>query len=122
MLANPAASYGECARRIHKIISDCREFYFTDGHATDRLTIFYDKDKVNELIEIIDWKAIKESYWGGDENLNLKRKKQAELLVAGDIHPDHIIGFGCYNEIAKNKLIGTGIDESKIKIIPQAYY
>ena len=107
---------------IYKIISNCRGFYFTDGHTTDMLTTFYDKDKINELVEIIDWDAIKALYWGGDENLNLKRKKQAEFLVSGDIHPDHILDFGCYNERARNILIEMGIAESKIKIIPGAYY
>ena len=38
------------------------------------------------------------SYRGGNDNLNLKRKKQAEFLIANDVSPDHIIGFGCYNE------------------------
>jgi hypothetical protein len=40
------------------------------------LTSFYDATKINELIDIIDWKAVKSSYWGGNENLNIKRKNK----------------------------------------------
>jgi hypothetical protein len=107
---------------VSKIIFNGRKCYFTDGHATDMLTTFFDNDKIEELSEIIDWDAVRAQYWSGIENLNKKRKKQAEFLVSGDIPPDHITGFGCYNEGAKSKLISMGINENKIKIIPQAYY
>ncbi len=98
------------------------EYYFSDGHATDVLSTFYNKDKLTELPQIIDWKAVKTPYWGGEDNLDIKRKKQAEFLVKGDISPECIIGFGCFNENAKNKLLSFGIEKRKIKIIPKAYY
>jgi len=63
-------------------------------------------------VNIIDWEAVKASYWGGTDNLNIKRKKQAEFLVSGDLSPDYITTFGCYNAKAKDK----------IKMMPQAYY
>lgn len=107
---------------LSKIISTNIDFYFTDGHATDILTSFYDKTKINMLVDIIDWEAIKSSYWGGADNLNIKRKKQAEFLVSGDLEPELIVGFGCYNEKAKDKLISLGVTEDKIKVITQAYY
>lgn len=107
---------------VSKIISSKLNFYFSDGHATDMLTSFYDKSNINELVNIVDWEAVKSSYWGGVENLNIKRKKQAEFLVSGDLSPDFIVVFGCYNEIAKDKLISLGVASDKIKIIPQAYY
>jgi len=107
---------------VSKIISSKLNFYFSDGHATDMLTSFYDKSNINELVNIVDWEAVKSSYWGGDENLNIKRKKQAEFLVSGDLSPDFIVVFGCYNEIAKDKLISLGVASDKIKIIPRAYY
>lgn len=107
---------------VVKIISLNIGFFFTDGHATDMLTSFYDNTKVNELNNIIDWKAVTSFYWGGNENLDIKRKKQAEFLVDGDLPPEQIIGFGCYDEKAKKNLISLGITEDKIKVIPQAYY
>jgi len=54
--------------------------------------------------------------------LNIKRKKQAEFIVSADLSPELLIGFGCYNEKAKDKLISFGVNEEKIKIITQAYY
>ncbi len=107
---------------IIKVVKLGHECYFSDGHATDKLSTFYNKEKLPELPAIIDWDAIKAPYWGGEENLDLKRKKQAEFLVKGDISPDCIIGYGCFNENAKNKLISFGIEEKNIKVIPKAYY
>jgi hypothetical protein len=107
---------------VSKIISSKLNFFFSDGHATDMLTSFFGKSKINELVNIVDWEAVKSSYWGGAENLNIKRKKQAEFLVSGDLSPDFIVAFGCYNEKAKDKLISLGVASDKIKIIPQAYY
>ena len=83
---------------LSSILSDEVHYYFSDGHATDILATFYDNSKINELVKIIDWEAVMTSYRGGNDNLNLKRKKQAEFLIANDVSPDHIIGFGCYNE------------------------
>jgi len=65
---------------------------------------------------------VKAPYWSGQENLNVKRKKQAEFLASADISPGLVTGYGCYNDTAKQKLIGYGIKAEHIKIIPQAYY
>lgn len=97
-------------------------YYFSDGHATDNLTSFYDSRNIKNLPEIIHWDSIKAAYWGGQENLNIKREKQAEFLVADDLPPNWIVGFGCYNDTAKQKLIDTGVKAEKIKIITNAYY
>ena len=107
---------------LSQIIQECKEYYFSDGHATDNLTTFYNRDKINNLPKIIDWDAVKVAYWGGQDNLNLKRKKQAEFLISEDISSDKIIGFGCYNEATKNNLIKLGIKPNHIKVIPKAYY
>lgn len=118
----PASDIVYMVCSVVKVVTSNIDFFFTDGHATDNLTSFYDATKINDLVNIVDWNAIKSYYWGGDENLNLKRKKQAEFLVSGDLTPDHIVGFGCYDETAKEKLRSFGISEDKIKVIPNAYY
>jgi len=97
-------------------------YYFSDGHATDNFTSFYDKDKIKELPSLIDWDSIKASYWGGSENLNIKRKKQAELLVLNDLSPELIIGFGCYDNDSKSRLLTMGVEEKRIKVIPHSYF
>ncbi|MBC6411175.1 MAG: DUF4433 domain-containing protein [Ekhidna sp.] len=107
---------------LQSIANSDLNFYFSDGHATDGFTTFYNSDKISDLPQIIDWKAVKTPYWGGQENLKTKRKKQAEFLVGGDISSQFIVGFGCYNETSKQKLINFGIDKTPIKVIPNAYF
>lgn len=107
---------------LKNIIESGIEYYFSDGHATDSLTTFYDKSQIESLPEIVSWESVTARYWGGQENLNVKRKKQAEFLVAEDLSPNFIIGFACYNVEAKQRLIGMGIAENKIKVVPSAYY
>ncbi len=107
---------------LRKIIDANYVYYFTDGHATDNFTSFYDKSKVEELPSIIDWQALRAPYWGGNENLDLKRKKQAEFLILNDINTDCITGYICYNKSARQSLINLGIQDSCIKNLPRAYY
>ena len=98
-------------------------YFFTDGHATDSLTTFYDKTSVEKLPSCIDWVAVKAKYWSGDDiETDLKRRKQAEFLIKGDIPIDFIVGYVCYNIHSMNRLIEMGIDENIIKIYPNAYY
>lgn len=120
--ATPPQDIIYLACSLSNVINSKIIYYFSDGHATDNLTSFYDKSKIQDLPIIVDWNAVKSSYWGGQENLNIKRKKQAEFLASEDLDSESIIGFGCYNNEAKQKLISAGIEDGKIKIIPSAYY
>jgi hypothetical protein len=97
-------------------------YYFSDGHAIDYLTSFFDHTQINNLVNIIDWKAVWARYWGGSGNLDVKRKKQAEFLVGCDIDPRCISGFGCYNEMIKNHLVGIGVPGSMVAVAPDAYF
>ncbi|GHV69339.1 hypothetical protein FACS1894199_17860 [Bacteroidia bacterium] len=107
--------------KVTEIMQSGITYYFSDGHATESLSFFYDSSKINELPNIIDWNAVQSTYWSG-ENLSLKTKKQAEFFVANDIPASYLFGFGCYNEEAKQQLLEMGIESNKIKIIPKAYY
>lgn len=107
---------------LDRIIKRFDGYFFSDGHAIDNLTTFYNKSKISELPEIIDWDSVKAAYWGGHDNLNLKRKKQAEFLIQDNLSSDLIIGLGCFNEDAARKLALMGFDENKIKVIPNAYF
>jgi len=112
--------YLKCS--LIKLISFKKEYYFTDGHANDKLTTYYDSSKINELLNIIDWEAINKKYWAGNENLLLKRKKQAEFLIKGDLPLDVISEYGCYDEKSKEFLVELGISSNTIKVVPNAYY
>jgi hypothetical protein len=107
---------------LSSVLASIETFYFSDGHATSNFSSFYDQTYIAQLPSLIDWDAVKATYWGGQDNLNIKRKKQAEFLAKEDVPPDTLIGFGCYNEMAKSSLITMGIAEEKIKIIPNAYF
>jgi hypothetical protein len=120
--ATPAEKIIYLACAINNIINSGGIYYFSDGHATDNLTSFYNSSKVNELPIIIDWEAIKAPYWGGNENLDLKRKKQAELLVLDDLPPEFLDGYCCYNQKAKDELINMGVADKDIKVLPRAYF
>lgn len=120
--STPASKIVYMVCSVSSIVTKFENYYFSDGHATDNLTSFYDKTRITDLGETIDWDAVKASYWGGQENLNIKRKKQAEFLISEDVPPNLIFGFGCYNGVAKKKLMDLGIKEEKIKVIPNAYY
>ncbi len=98
------------------------EYYFWDGHATDNLTTFYDSSFIKQISNIIDWTAVRSQYWGGEENLEIKRKKQAEFLVKGDLPVEVIEYFICYDETAEEKLKNFGINSIYILKDKNAYY
>lgn len=107
---------------VEDLTKNNHEIYFSDGHATNNLSSLYDKSELNNLGSILDRTSIKSNDWGGSENTDLKRRKEAEFLIKNDVKPEFILGFGCYNENAKQKLISFGIDINKIKIISNAYF
>jgi hypothetical protein len=120
--ATPAENIIYLVCRVIDIIESKIPYYFSDGHATDSVSSFYDRSKIAELPNLIDWNAIKSHYWSGEENLFLKFKKQAEFLVADDIPSHYLFRFVCYNEKAQANLVAMGIAFEKIKIFPTAYY
>jgi len=52
----------------------------------------------------------------------LKRRKEAEFLVLGDISPIGILGYIVCNEASKSKMMSFGIEEVKIHIKPDYYF
>ena len=120
--ATPPQNIVYVSCRLSDIVSSKIDFYFSDGHATDNFSMFYDRSKISDLPKIVDWQSVKSLYWGGEDNLEVKRKKQAELLLANDIPANFLAGFVCYDETAKQRLIEMGIDAEKIKKYPQAYF
>jgi hypothetical protein len=120
--ATPPQDIVYVACNLSSIIQSGINFYFSDGHATDAFTLFYDSTKITELSTIINWSAIKSTYWGGEDNLEVKRQKQAEFLSASDIPANLLHGFVCYSETAKQHLTEMGVDGDKIKVRPQDYF
>jgi len=64
------------AEGVARMIDD---WCFTDGHAVEAITSFY--DSLSQLGKL-DWKVIESWSWGNrDDDLDRKRRKQAEFLV-----------------------------------------
>jgi len=111
-----------CVTNVEKIIQSQIPFLFTNGHAVSRLSKFFGKDEINSLEEIIDFDAIKKDFWNDENDLDLKRRKEAEFLVEGDIPLDVISGWVVYNEKAKKKLLDFGIQENLVVVRENFYF
>ncbi|MGB3453759.1 MAG: DUF4433 domain-containing protein [Moheibacter sp.] len=111
-----------CITNIEKIIQSRLPFLFTNGHAVSKLSKFFGKNEVNLLDEIIDFDAIKKTFWNDEEDLDLKRRKEAEFLVEGDIPLDVISGWVVYNEKAKGRLLNFGIQDKLIAVRENFYF
>jgi ssDNA thymidine ADP-ribosyltransferase, DarT len=120
--ATPAQDIVYLACSLTNILNAEMHYYFSDGHATDSLTSFYDSSKIQDLPAIIDWDSVRANYWAGQDNLNVKRKKQAEFLVLNDLPTEFIFGIACYNNVANERLINMGVKAEIIRVFSNAYY
>jgi len=105
---------------IQKMIDLNISFKFTDGHAVDGLTTFYEKESINQINTLLDWKAINSKYWNNENDLDCKRKKEAEFLVTGDINYELILGYIVYNQ--KVQEIIQLNDKNKQTIVKPEFY
>jgi len=110
-----------CITNVEKIIQSRLPFLFTNGHAVSKLSKFFGKDEINSLEEIIDFDAVKNSFWVNENDLDLKRRKEAEFLVEGDIPLDVISGWVVYNEKTKERLLDFGIQDELI-VVREIFY
>jgi hypothetical protein len=111
-----------CVSTVRKIIEHDLKFVFTDGHAIDSFSDFFDPSNVQRIENIIDQKAIGCKYWVDENDLDLKRRKEAEFLVYNDIPVTAIDHYIVYNESARNKLVALGIDKKSIFIKSEYYF
>lgn len=64
---------------IETIVNTCPEWCFTDGHAKDKLTTYF--NQLDGLAQI-DWATVTDRYWSSTpEDPDKMRRKQAEFLV-----------------------------------------
>lgn len=111
-----------CVLRIDDIREEKLTCIFTDGHALDKDTNFYSQDRLLEIDELVDADALYARYWNKEETGDIKRKKEAELLIADDIAPRMIKGFVVYDEQSKQKLMSFGISGTMIAVRPNYYF
>jgi len=111
-----------CVIKIEDIIKHQLKCCFTDGHALTACTKIYDGIHLNRLNELVKHKDVYAPYWIDENDRDLKRRKEAELLMEDEIPPHLITGFVVYNDNAKNKLLAWGVDVNKIHIGPNYYF
>lgn len=111
-----------CVTNVEKIIYSRLPFVFTNGHAVSKLSKFFGKEEIHLLEEILDFEAIKKDFWKDENDLDLKRRKEAEFLVEGDIPLDVISGWVVYNEVAQKRLLDLGISDDRIVIRENFYF
>lgn len=117
-----AADIVYCVTSVQKILDAKIDFLFTDGHAIDSFTTEYSKNQITAIHTILDFEAINSKIWKDENDLDKKRRKEAEFLLASDLPSNYILGYICYNEYAKVKLISTGINQDKIVIKPEYFF
>lgn len=118
----PAKDIVYCISSVQKIIDHNLPFVFSNGHAVDGLSDFYEQKDLLNIDKILDKNAIDATYWRKEGDLDLKRRKEAEFLVETDIPTTAIIGWVVFNEEAKNRLLAMGIPGNKIKVKPDCYF
>lgn len=118
----PANEIVYCISSVQKIIDHNLSFVFSDGHAVNGFSDFFGLKDLPNIDTIIDKKAIDATYWINDNDLDLKRRKEAEFLVESDIPSTAIIGWLVYDENAKKRLLAMGILENKIYVKPNSYF
>lgn len=117
-----AESIVYCVSSIKRIMDLQLDFVFTDGHAVDRFSSQYTAADIQNIDTILDMNAINAKYWRDENDLDRKRRKEAEFLVLGDIANDAILGYLTYNENAKNRLINFGVNSSNVHVKPEFYF
>ena len=118
----PAENIVYCVTSLSKIIELNLDFVFTDGHAMDKFSAQFSIKDIENIDQIIDKSAINAKYWKDENDLDVKRRKEAEFLVLGDIAVSAILGFLVYNENAKIKLLDFGVDERSVHIRTDFYF
>jgi hypothetical protein len=111
-----------CITSVQKIIEQQLDFVFTDGHAVDGFTMQYTVADIQNIDNLLDWNAIRAKYWRDDNDLDLKRRKEAEFLVSGDIASEVVLGYLTYNENAKNRVIELGANAGNVHIKKDFYF
>lgn len=111
-----------CITSVQKIIEQQLDFVFTDGHAVDGFTTQYTVADIQNINTLLDWNAIRAKYWRDDNDLDLKRRKEAEFLVSGDIASEVVLGYLTYNENAKNRVIELGANAGNVHIKKDFYF
>jgi len=112
-----------CITSVQAIHEAELDYVFTDGHAVDGFSEFHYPKDTKKILGIIDTKAITSKYWKDENDLDLKRRKEAEFLVEGDIPVSAIKSFAVYNSVMATELKKmTGYNSQSLIVDPNYYF
>lgn len=111
-----------CVIRLDELVKNRVDCVFTDGHALSVLTSFYEKNMLSRIDEIVKYEDVYSSQWNLESDLDLKRRKEAELLIKNDLAPQYVKGYVVYNDAAKQRLLNIGIALERIAVVPGYYF
>jgi hypothetical protein len=111
-----------CVTNIQRVLDSGLDFIFTNGHAVNGLTDYFSKEDINRVEELVDFQAIKARNWKSEEDTDMKRRKESEFLLLGDLSPEFIAGFVVYNQTAQAKLLNWGVKENQVIIKKEFYF
>lgn len=111
-----------CTVRLSDIYNNNIDCIFTDGHALSAITKYYSQDNLERISEIVNREDVYAQFWNVEDDLDLKRRKEAELLIKTELPAKYIKGFVVYNEEARQQLLDYDIDASMIAIRESFYF
>lgn len=111
-----------CVIRLDDIANSSIDCIFTDGHALSALTSFYKKEQLRQISTIVSYDDVYSSHWNLETDLDLKRRKEAELLVKADLDPQFVRGYVVYSTAAQHRLECFGIADNKIVVKPEYFF
>ena len=108
---------------VNVIANQCEGWCFTDGHAKNSISEFYNDLK---YLSNIDWEIVAEKYWNNtEEDFDRMRKKQAEFLVKDYVPVNCISGIVVYdkdNKLFVEKIVSKLDLEIPVLINPDSKY
>ena len=79
-------------------------------------------ESLNKIESYVKYSDVYARRWDDEEDLDLKRRKEAELLLKNDLPVQYIKGFVVYNEEARQRLFSMGVDEKMVAVRPTFYF
>lgn len=108
---------------VETAVAGDRAWCFTDGHAVEAITEYY---ATTERLDIIDWEVIGARYWSNTEDdLDRKRRKQAEFLVHGYFPWDWFHRIGVIDQGRSQRvreIIAEALHQPEVTIESGWYY
>lgn len=91
-------------------------------YALSAITKYYSQDNLERISEIVNREDVYAQFGNVEDDLDLKRRKEAELLIKTELPAKYIKGFVVYNEEARQQLLDYDIDASMIAIRESFYF